>query len=119
MGTNNKQAPGDNPGYVYLIRRGLFYKAGHAQSVYLRLKTIKDVVTPIEARMYPVEVIWSLYCSDKITTERALHQRLVGYHCGVGEWFILPVAIVEWVCGQTEAEICAKYDPKQYRRTSR
>src|SRR5688572_8163489 len=115
MGIYNKQAPGDNPGYVYLLRRGPAYKIGHTHSIFWRLKTIKDVVTPYAVRQFPVEVLWTLQCADQVTTERALQQRFAQYHTGTGEWFYLPDAAVGWICQQTEASACEGYDPKRYR----
>ena len=117
MGDYNKQAPGDNPGYVYMARRGPYVKIGHTFSIGNRLRTINDVVTPKAARVYPVEVIWSLHCADQITTERALHQRFMQYHAGSGEWFLLPDEEVAWVMAQTEEAICVEYNPADFRRT--
>ena len=116
MGSFNKQSPGDSPGFVYMARRGPFVKVGHTKLMVDRLRTIKDVSTPPAARQYPVEIIWSLECTDQVTTERALHQRLESYHVS-HEWFILPDGIVRWIGSQTEAGICEGYDPKRYRRT--
>lgn len=116
MGELNNQAPGNNPGYVYLAKRGTVYKVGHTSSIFWRLKTIDQVVTPYEARQFPVEIVWSLKCADQITTERALQQRLAPYHTGVGEWFDLSNEVVEWICQQTEASACEGYEPKRYRR---
>lgn len=116
MAKNNKQAPGDNPGFVYLIRRGPYYKVGHTNMMYWRLKTIDQAVTPSDARQYPVEEVWSIECADKITTERALHQRFAQYHAGFGEWFFLPTDVVNWLCRQTEASICEGYDSTRHHR---
>lgn len=117
MGIYNKQAPGDNPGYVYLLRRGPAYKIGHTSSIFWRLKTINDVVTPYAVRQFPVEVLWKLQCADQVTTERALQQRFARYHTGTGEWFYLPDDAAGWICEQTdEAALCEGYDPKRYHR---
>lgn len=116
MALINKQSPGDTPGYVYLMRRGPYFKIGQTSFVEGRLKEAKDMVQPTEAKEYPAEIVWSLKCADKITAERALHQRFQQYHCGVGEWFLLPPDAVEWVCSRDEAGLSEGYDPKTYKR---
>lgn len=116
MADINKQSPGDTPGYVYLMRRGHYFKIGHTYWVDVRLHEAKNMTTPTEAWVYPAEMVWSIKCADKITTERALLQRFAQYHCGVGEWFLLPCDAVEWICGRDEAGLCEGYDLTRYSR---
>lgn len=119
MVNRKSQAPGDNPGFVYLIRRGIYYKVGHAVNLEARLKVMPGMTTPYKARQYPIELVWSLYCTDKITAERALQQRFAAQYSGIGEWYFLSDADVEWIISRSEREICADYDALSYTRPMR
>jgi hypothetical protein len=111
-----KQSPGDTPGYVYMVRRGLFYKIGHAQCPEVRARQVHETTSPPGTRGHPSVLIWSLRCKDQITAERALRMRFICYHTKIGEWFELPDEAVEWICRQDEVGICEGYDPACYRR---
>lgn len=110
MAKQNKQAPGDNPGYIYLAQRddGL-YKIGHSQISETRIVELRRQCG------WRSVLIWKLACIDKITTERALHMRYEAQH-DAQEWFNLSAADVEWLTQQTEASICEGYDPTTFIR---
>ena len=116
MTASKRQCPGDNPGFIYLLKRGPYYKIGQTYDLEKRLKVADGMTTPFKARQFPIELVWSIQCTDKITAERSLHQHYQQYHCGVGEWFLLPDEVVALICSQSEAEICATYDHASYRR---
>lgn len=111
MGKYNKQAPGDTPGYVYLLHceNGL-YKVGRSAWPETRVTELRHQ-NGIRGTL-----LWKLQCADMVTTERALHQRLAQYHAN-RELFDLPAVVVEWLCQQTEASACEGYDPSQFKRT--
>lgn len=116
MANHKSQAPGDNPGFVYLVKRGPFYKIGQTCNIQNRMRIMPSDWAPEGAYKFPIELIWTLGCADKITTERALQQRHMEYYSGIGEWFELPDDVVEWICKQDESGLCVSYDPSVYRR---
>jgi len=116
MANRRSQAPGNSPGYVYLIKRGPYYKIGHTYDVAARLKGMRNDRAPQESYPFPPILIWSLYCIDHITTERALQQHCAGCYIGIGEWYDLPSEMVSWICEQSEELICLNYRPATYRR---
>lgn len=103
MGQVNRQKPGDNSGYVYLMlgEDGL-YKIGHSSWPQTRMNELRH-------NGWKASLVWQLLCVDQITTERSLHNRFRHLHV-VSERFELSQEDVAWLVQQTEESICADYD---------
>lgn len=95
--------------YVYLMRREGLYKIGRSAIPSLRSEELRYQTGT------PHELIWQLRCYNSIITERAMHIRYARYNV-THEIFDLPDDVLQSIMAQTETELCAGYNPREYCR---
>ena len=72
-----------NPGYVYFLKAGPYYKIGRTSDVLRRFPQI-NLKMPFEVRLWAV---W--WADDMVELEQLAHDFYAKYHVN-GEWFELP-----------------------------
>lgn len=79
-----------NPGYVYLLQAGPYYKIGLTRNLDQRVKTLSTLPP------FDLELVCAIRTGDMYTLERELHQRFKGKRKN-GEWFELDPNDVEYI----------------------
>lgn len=94
---------GYKPGYIYVLKSGLYYKIGYADDVAQRLKVVGLAAKPDDLTE-PIELLFSFETTSKMVAERTLHD-FFARHRVKGEWFRLNDQHVESLRSFTESSV--------------
>ena len=90
--SRKRKVPDPQPGYVYLLKGGGFYKIGCSKNVDKRTVALATKLP------FVVEELCRITTADRFGTEHRLHEQFADKRVN-GEWFELDEADVEYIRG--------------------